>query len=63
MAKGHHAEAKANQAELSAPAILLVSVTFATLGMAIYTFAAAASGNVDLASQLSYQVQPQSFVR
>jgi hypothetical protein len=31
--------------------------------MAVYTFAAAASGNFDMASHASYEVQPQSVVR
>lgn len=48
--------------ELSASAILLIVVAFAIGGMAVYTYTAAASGSVDLASHAAYVVQP-SLVR
>lgn len=47
-----------NTAELCTPAILLVAVAFATIAMAVYTYAAAASGEFDLANHAIYEVQP-----
>jgi hypothetical protein len=55
--------AQVDKTELSAPAILLISLAFASLCLTIYTVAIAASGNFDLASHSIYAVQPQSVVR
>jgi hypothetical protein len=44
--------------QISAPVILLIAIAFATIGMAIYTYTAAASGSFDLASHAAYVLQP-----
>jgi hypothetical protein len=36
----------------------LIAIAFATIGMAVYTYTAAASGNFDLTSHAAYVLQP-----